>query len=310
MTLLKILMTVALIPGWSFLIVPESAAAQAVGAPLPFRTSLPRQDKRGWVRVAPTDEEFTVRMPGAPKVGTETLTVSGNRVTVRYYGHIAGETVYAVLSVSGLGDNMSELAHVLMLNLYNKLVPTSLLDESGAGAEGVKAVYRRDVPSAPYGGREYDIRVRDSAGLWRLYRAGNKFYAVAASTTRKDDASASHFLNSFNLPPPAASVTNTSLPSAPQHARGRQAGQVPPPSGTWFVILRTFSKAERAKANRTLNSFLSAGLVANVVDTDNYPKLRGGLIAVLMGPYSRAGANDALRRARAVAPEAYIKPGL
>ena len=310
MTLLKILMTVALIPAWSFFMVSKPAAGHAVRAPLPFLRGLQGQGKQAWMRVAPTDEEFTVRMPGTPKVGTETLTVSGNHVTVRYYGHIGGETVYAVLSVSGLGDNMSELAHVLMLNLYNKLVPTSLLDESGTGAEGVKAVYRRDMPPAPYGGREYDIRVRSSAGLWRLYRAGNNFYAVAASTTRKDDASASHFLNSFKLAPPATAVTNTGLPPAPQHARGQKARYVAPSSGSWFVILRTFSKAERAKANRTLNSFLSAGLVANVVDTDDYPKLRGGLIAVLMGPYSRAGANDALRRARAVAPDAYMKPGL
>jgi hypothetical protein len=182
---------------WSIFMTSQSAAGQSTEAAFRPPKAISGQGRSGWVRVAPADEEFTLRMPGVPKVGEETVLIGEKRITVRYYGRLADETVYAVLSVSGLESSMADLAHLLMLNLYNKLVPESLLDESEKGGTGVKAVYRRVVASNAYEGREYDIRVRDRAGLWRLYRTGNKFYAVAASTTREDYVLVNRFLNSF-----------------------------------------------------------------------------------------------------------------
>lgn len=72
-----------------------------------------------------------------------------------------------------------------------------------------------------------------------------------------------------------------------------QAAFNPQPStGTWFVVLGSFPKDDREKANQRLQSVQGSGYGASIVDTDNYPGFRGGLWAVVMGPYSKPQAKS------------------
>src|SRR3984893_14490765 len=110
------------------------------------------------VRVAPANEEFEVWMPESPKVGMEQLIIDQRPLILSYYGLIQDGTEYAVLSVSGLENKMGDLAHILMLNLYSKLIPTSLLDEAEKSEVAIKANYQRDISLNGYLGREYSIQ--------------------------------------------------------------------------------------------------------------------------------------------------------
>ena len=196
-----------------------------------------------------------------------------------------------------------------MLHLYGKLIPTSLLDESGGNAVGVIATYRGDIRLDGYAGQEYHIQARYRSGLWRFYSTGKKFYAVVASTTPKDDALINRFINSFALasPPPAVSQTEPSQP--PLKASPERALPAPSSKETWLVILRTFSKSERPKANQRLSILRGFGYDAHIVETDHYPNLKKGFLAVVLGPYSQSVAKSVSDRVHSVAPGAYIKSG-
>jgi uncharacterized membrane protein YgcG len=97
---------------------------------------------------------------------------------------------------------------------------------------------------------------------------------------------------------------STNNPSSPQSAPVSQ-----PSSGTWFVVLGSFPKNDREKANQRLQSVQASGYSASIIDTDNYPGLSGGLWAVVMGPYSKASAKSVADQIRVVRPDAYIKSG-
>ena len=82
-----------------------------------------------------------------------------------------------------------------------------------------------------------------------------------------------------------------------------------PSGGTWFVVLGSFPKNERWKADERLQYVRSSGYDANIVDTDNYPGFRSGFWSVVIGPYSKSDARSLLPRMKSVRSDAYIKSG-
>jgi len=249
-------------------------------------------------------------MPESPKVGTETLVIDRQPVKRSYYALIQDGTEYAVLSVSGLENKRADLAHLLMLDLYSKLIPTSLPDQSDNHEAAIKATYQREISLNDYLGREYSIQARDATGVWRFYSVGKKFYAVVASTTRKHNILVSRFLDSFALGSTTSAIVNTD-PVQPQLNTSTQLALPAPSSstGTWLIILKTFSKVERSKANQRMSLLRSLGYDAHVLDTDYYPNLKKGFLAMVMGPHSKSAARGVLNKVRAVAPGSYIKAG-
>lgn len=83
----------------------------------------------------------------------------------------------------------------------------------------------------------------------------------------------------------------------------------PPPSGTWFVILGSFPKNDYEKASQRLQSVKGLGYDARIIDTDDYRGLRGGLWAVVMGPYSKSYAKSVAAQVKSVRSDAYAKSG-
>ncbi len=77
----------------------------------------------------------------------------------------------------------------------------------------------------------------------------------------------------------------------------------------WFVILQVFPKRESDKAAQSSKHFRSLGHDARVVDTDSYPNFRGGMWAIIMGPYPHSTATEVVRDLRPLIPDAYTKPG-
>lgn len=263
-----------------------------------------------WARVAPANEDFVVWMPGVPKVGAEELMIDQQPVILGYYSLTEGGTDYAILTVCGVKSRSAFLAHILMLNLYYKLITASLPDQSEKDGVAVEATFQRDIQLNAYIGREYGIKAHHRTGLWRLYSAGRKFYAVAALTNRADDRQIKRFLNSFTLTSSTSVVTAREPVQPPPGMSPKRASPVPSSAkGGWLVILRTFSKAERSEANHKLGLLWSLGYDAHIVETDYFANLKRGLVAVVMGPYSKRAAEGLLNKVRSVAPGAYIKSG-
>jgi hypothetical protein len=92
-----------------------------------------------------------------------------------------------------------------------------------------------------------------------------------------------------------------------QAERGGEAIKSSIPSGNSFVVLGSYPKTERPKADQRLGFIQGRGYDARIVDTDNYPSLKPGLWAVVVGPYAKNYAKQLAQQLRAVVPDAYVK---
>ncbi len=287
------------------LLVPITTSGQ-----MKRNSSLPSTEKGRhtaltWVRVSPVNEEFRVWMPESPRTGTERLVIDQQPVTLTYYG--LDQEEYAILSVSGLENEKADLAHMLMLNLYSKFIPKSLIDKSDRNEASVKATFQRNILLNGYPGREYKIEARNRTGVWRFYSVGKRFYVIAASTGRNENILVSRFLESFALGA-STSATNSNSVQPQLNVEARQPAP-PLSTRTWLIILQTFAKAEQSKANKKLGLLRSLGYDVHLVDTDHYPNLKKGFLAVAIGPQKKGAAEDALNKVRSVAPGSYLKSG-
>jgi hypothetical protein len=126
-------------------------------------------------------------------------------------------------------------------------------------------------------------------------------------------------LSDLRLPTQVAkqSVTSETVPNDPSESPSGQPSpvkQIEPSkvahsTGTWLIILSTFTKAERSKANEKLDLLRSLAYDVHLVDTDQYPNLKKGFLAIVMGPQSKDAAKNALNKVRLVAPGSYLKSG-
>ncbi len=246
-------------------------------------------------------------MPESPQTQTETLVIGQHPVTVNYYGLDQEATDYAILSVSGLENKEADLAHMLMLDLYGKSIPKSLIGRSDKLEASVAATFQRNILLNGYPGREYKIEARNRTGVWRFFSIGKRHYVIAASTGRNENILVSRFLESFAL----GATTSATNSNSVQPQLNVEVQQPAPPlsTGTWLVILQTFAKAEQSKANEKLVLLRGLGYDVHLVDSDHYPNLKKGYLAVTIGPQSKGSAKNALNKVRSVAPGSYLKSG-
>ena len=83
----------------------------------------------------------------------------------------------------------------------------------------------------------------------------------------------------------------------------------PTPEGRWFIIFGTYPKAELSKANERVSFVKYKGYDARLVDTDEYPNLKDGTWAVVMGPYRKDYAQEIANEVRSIFPDSYVKSG-
>lgn len=77
--------------------------------------------------------------------------------------------------------------------------------------------------------------------------------------------------------------------------------------GSWFVIAGSWPPGEVEKLNARLSLLSTNGIQARIVKTDDYPKLRPGLSAVVLGPFSKDQAQARLTTVQVSVPDAFIK---
>jgi hypothetical protein len=287
---------------WLLLI---SLLATVAKAQVEESSFLPRETAKktslAWTRVAPATEKFAVMMPGDPTVQKEGRVIDGQQVWLSYYGSIQGESDYAVLTGLGLKD--TSVAQMLMLDLYCRINATVLQKQSVERVNTTRATYQRDIFLNGYIGRQFSLEAYDRIGEWRIYRVGETFYAVAASTSSKNALPLKRFLDSFTF--------SLSQANAPGSDVDTSTGVQPSAHSTfrWLIILQTFSKAERPRAIERMSLLRNQGYDTHVIDTDSYPNLRPGFLALTIGPCSKRAAAEQLGKLRLVAPQSYIKSG-
>jgi cell division septation protein DedD len=152
-----------------------------------------------------------------------------------------------------------------------------------------------------FGGNESGRRLRRDRAT---ERAINSQEVLSNSSSQTTNASAS---------PTASpkSVSDNQAATQTQNVANSNAAskETETPKGKWLVLLGSYTKAETGKANERLKLVRSAGYDARIVETDDYPNLRAGLLAVVMGPFTRREAHEVVSRVRNKVPDAFAKSG-
>lgn len=276
-----------------------STAFAQVKTPRPTPLSA-KENSKPSTRFTSETDKFEVVMPSAPTVKKETRVISGQQLSLTYYGAPRGESDYAVLTLVGLNESNWHVAHMLMLDFYSRSNGSANASAGARNVSSFKAVFQKDISLEGYAGRQFSLEAEDRIGEWRIYEVNKTFYAVAASRNSMYASSFKGFFDSFSL-----SQTDSTLAKA-DTAAGNAASN---PTERWLIILQTFSPHERSKANRRMNVLREQGYETQVISTDSYAKLRPGLLALTMGPFSKRAAQERLGELRSVAPQSYIKAG-
>jgi hypothetical protein len=260
----------------------------------------PRENPKTWARFIANTDKFAVVMPSTPTLKKEIRVIGEQQLTLSYYGVRRGQSDFAVLTVAGLKVANWDLAHLLMLDLYGRSSAPANISQGAQNFTSVKAIFEKHIALDGYAGRQFSLETDDRLGEWRLYEVNKTFYAVAASSNSRYTYSLRRFFDSFSLAEnnPTVATANSAIGNG-----------VSNPTDRWLIILQTFSRNERAKANRTMNLLQGQGYETQVISTDSYSNLRPGLLALTMGPFSKRAAQERLAELRLIAPQSYIKAG-
>ncbi len=79
------------------------------------------------------------------------------------------------------------------------------------------------------------------------------------------------------------------------------------PDGSWAVVVGSYPRDQRWKADDRVNWLRRRDIQAVAVNTNDYGNLRDGLWAVIVGPTTRTAANVQLRRVKRYVGDAYVK---
>ena len=260
------------------------------------------EDAQVWTLFTSHNDKFDVLLPAAPKIKQETLRISGQQLLLSYYGAKRGQSDYAVLTLSGFNDADWQVAHMLMLDLFCRR------------SSSLKAIFQKDISLDGYVGKQFRLEGAGRVGEWRIYEVNNAFFAVGGSSNSRN--SLTRFFDSFTLSAnksttiAKANVRPAAPPAAPVAPPVAQVVPVKKeanPAGRWLIILQTFSKNERARANQRKSLLRGQGYNAEVISTDSYSNLRPGLLVLAMGPFSKRTAEQQLGELRSFAPQSYIK---
>ena len=268
-----------------------STAFAQVKTPRPARLAA-NENRKSSTRFTSDTDKFEVLMPAAPVVKKEVRVISGQQLSLTYYGATRGESDYAVLTLAGFNKPDWQVAHMLLLDFY--------ISQRAQSFSSFKAVFQGDISLDGHAGRRFSLEAEGKIGEWRIYEVDKTFYAVAGAADSSRASSLKRFFDSFSLLGDNSMFANA----------GAAAGSsVSNPAARWLIILQTFSRHEREKANQRMNLLRSQGYDAQVIDTDSYAKLRPGLLALTMGPFSKRAAQERIGTLRSVAPRSYIKAG-
>ena len=265
------------------LLLVSTTFAQSSLAELPDR-----ENPKTWTHFTSHTDKFDVLMPAAPTLKQETILINRQQLLLSYYGTKRGHSDYAVLTLTGLNDANWQVAHMLLLDFYCR------------SSSSFHASFQKDITLDGYAGRQFSLEGDARVGEWRIYQVNTTFLAVAGSSNSRNAPSFRRFFDSLSL------SGKISTAAKADNAAGNRVSN---PTGRWLIIVQTFSRNERAKANQKMNLLRRQGYDAGVMSTDSYSNLKPGLLVLAMGPFSKRAAEQRLSGLRSIAPQSYIKAG-
>jgi hypothetical protein len=110
-------------------------------------------------------------------------------------------------------------------------------------------------------------------------------------------------------PSPASGAPDTPAPIVVPE-KPETSGPTVVTTPQWLVVAGTYRPNESSTAQRRRQALVDAGHDAVTIETNDYPMLAPGLVAVVVGPFgSRGEANAALAVVRSSVRDAYVKQG-
>lgn len=175
---------------------PDKPAAQTRDAPPPASS----KDQGLWQTLTPSDEEFSVAMPGITFNTTENRQAGDQHLTINSYQYQVGDTYYSVDSTSGLYQ-LPQLTDREKLDVYGKIILRSVQGALENGGHKFTASEPRDLTLDGFPGREY--RLVNAGGthsvVLRCYITKRKFYVLTASTPGSNKQEMERVLSSFTF---------------------------------------------------------------------------------------------------------------
>jgi cell division septation protein DedD len=115
--------------------------------------------------------------------------------------------------------------------------------------------------------------------------------------------------NVVALPSTPSTSSNQTTSNSARVEGSSNSARPPGPGDAWFVILGSFSKHERSRADERVEQLRQAGWRVEIIDTNSYPGLAPGLWAVVMGPMPQSEAQYLADQLAKGGEKAYIKAG-
>ena len=223
-------------------------------------------------------------------------------------------------SVAGHGEtapaDISNLSSAPTVEIPAGALPTALYQESRPTAGATSPASVPPAPPAPQQQNSTGLIFitalltvlllgAGGVGAWLFLRGGddNNSNARRATDVANSNAASADETNTAG----AGNSDNSTAPVKAGNARGGQNRA--DKGGRWFVILGSFPKEEKARANERLDAMRRQGFDARLVESDGYPNMKPGLWVIVMGPYTRNNAEEVLKQVRPSVSDAYTKSG-
>ncbi|MEW6266863.1 MAG: SPOR domain-containing protein [Thermodesulfobacteriota bacterium] len=96
----------------------------------------------------------------------------------------------------------------------------------------------------------------------------------------------------------------TSTESDPAQTKPQPAAE----DKNWYVLLRSVPKSSRKEAERRLKIYNDAGLNAQILDSSEYPRLKGGYWVIAIGPFTTRDEAEAMtEKVKPSVPDAFLR---
>lgn len=258
-----------------------TTAADGTGSNSPFTGALLRHIESPGLEIS-----FLFR-----KVRDDVLAATGNRQVPFTYGSLPGTELYLAARADSVPDGQrSEATGEQAVTSPARDAAREAYEAIGNDASpAVLEAFARHFPDSVYAAfaraRLDELRTKSEAVAQEAAArraAEEKAARQAAEQARKQQQQ----------------VANREIEPSEQQAS---------PRGGWFVVLGSFPRQERRKADERVNWLRGQGIAAKRIDTNQYGGLRNNLWAVVLGPFSRTEALRLQDRARRVVGDAYIK---
>jgi formylglycine-generating enzyme required for sulfatase activity len=128
-------------------------------------------------------------------------------------------------------------------------------------------------------------------------------------TVRRVSQLATHHSLCVGFRPVATGLIQNAL--SPEQGPNLARKETPPAvsESKWLVVLGSYLKEDRQKAEEMLALLQPHSSGVRIVDTQDYPNLRSGLWAVVAGPFDKDTAEREKQRLRPIVPDTFIRSG-